>query len=79
MSAVHRNAVVGETVTVHGVRDGVLRLEIDVEPAHHAPTVHVHPRAAETSTVLDGAAGPARPAPPDAPWAPPPSPGGADG
>lgn len=54
MSTVHRNAVVGETVTVHGVTDGVLRLEIDVEPAHHAPALHVHPRAAETFTVLEG-------------------------
>jgi quercetin dioxygenase-like cupin family protein len=54
MITVHRNAVVGETVTMHAATDGVLRLEIDVEPVHHAPAVHVHPRAAETFTVVDG-------------------------
>lgn len=50
----YRNPVIGESVVVHPVRDGVLRVEIDVEPVHHAPAVHVHPRSSETFTVLAG-------------------------
>lgn len=50
----HRNAAAGETLTV--LTDGpVLRAELEVGPVHHAPPPHVHPRAAERFTVVEGA------------------------
>lgn len=50
----HRNRAAGETLTVH--RHGsVLRAELEIEPVHHAPPAHVHPRAAERFTVVEGA------------------------
>ena len=51
----HRNAAAGETLVVHPVTAGVLRAELAVEPVHHAPPPHVHPRAAERFTVVSGA------------------------
>lgn len=50
----HRNAAAGETLTV--LDDGpVLRAELEIGPVHHAPPAHVHPRAAERFTVVEGA------------------------
>jgi quercetin dioxygenase-like cupin family protein len=50
----YRNAAAGETLTVH--TDGpVLRAELEIGPVHHGPPAHVHPRAAERFTVVEGA------------------------
>lgn len=56
---VHRNAVVGEIMPVHPRVAGgrVLRVEIFIEAVHHAPTPHIHPRASETITVVEGEMG----------------------
>jgi quercetin dioxygenase-like cupin family protein len=52
---VHRNPAAGETLTVHPVENGLLHAELVIEPVHHAPPAHAHPRAAERFTVVSGA------------------------
>lgn len=52
---VHRNVAAGETLVVQPVVGGLLRAELIVEPVHHAPPAHAHPRATERFTVLSGA------------------------
>lgn len=54
MTTVHRNAAAGETLAVQS-SGRVLRAELRIEAAHHAPPAHVHPRSAERFTVVDGA------------------------
>jgi quercetin dioxygenase-like cupin family protein len=52
---VHRNDRAGETLVVHPVVNDLLRAELIVESAHHAPPAHAHPHATERFTVLSGA------------------------
>jgi len=52
---VHLNPAAGEMMIVHPRTDGdPLRVELVLDAAHHAPPAHVHPRARETFTMVEG-------------------------